>query len=496
MTVAAVLESRLQMDTRKFEAGSKRAKSTVKGLRGHIDSQMAGIATGIAAAFSVQAIVSFGKQAAAALIDLGKESFALYEVQRKAEAQLEQVIKSTGGAAGVSAQQVKDLAAAFQQTTDFGNELTIRAGAILATFTQIGSRVFPAALKSALDLSAALGQDLQSSVVQIGKALNDPIAGITALKRVGVSFTEQQKEQIKSFVEMNDIVSAQKVILEELQKEFGGAAEATSNSVTQMSNALGDLKEKLGEVLSPAVTAAAKELKALLELGSGGGKAGETLGSTELEKLRDQARKDREGAGSSLLGTIAGFGLSAIPGFGSAGQFVKGGADISSRSGLSEREKQLDEQLRVVRLKELNDSIKPNGKVQGALSAAILMDNLSAFGITGTGIFNPLGTQRGQLTSDSAAKEAEAARHTAAFWKRNQGLQFADPLHGRDQFPGLASAVEKGSREAANIEALAKTGGQKTQEEMLKAEKGSEEQLKKLNEQVMQQQKLQVANIA
>ena len=47
----------------------------------------------------------------------------------------------------------------------------------------------------------------------VGKALNDPLKGLTALSRIGVQFTAQQQEQIKAMVEVGDVAGAQKIIL-------------------------------------------------------------------------------------------------------------------------------------------------------------------------------------------------------------------------------------------------------------------------------------------
>jgi hypothetical protein len=91
-----------------------------------------------------------------------------------------------------------------------------------------------------------MGQDLQSSVVQIGKALNDPIKGVTALQRVGVAFTQQQRDQINALVASGNSMAAQQMILAELKKEFGGAAEAMADPFTQFGNAAGDVQEELG----------------------------------------------------------------------------------------------------------------------------------------------------------------------------------------------------------------------------------------------------------
>ncbi len=71
---------------------------------------------------------------------------------------------------------------------------------------------------------------MKASAIQLGKALNDPTKGVTALSRVGVTFTQQQKDQIKALQESGDTMGAQKVILKELQKEFGGSAKAAGDT--------------------------------------------------------------------------------------------------------------------------------------------------------------------------------------------------------------------------------------------------------------------------
>jgi phage-related minor tail protein len=157
-----------------------------------------------------------------------KDSLTEARNQIQADKQLEQVIKSTGEAAGVSAQQAKDLAGSLSLVTNFGDDAIESGESLLLTFTGIGKDVFPRATETMLDMSQALGQDMKSSAVQLGKALNDPINGMTALSRVGVSFTDQQKEMITTMQEAGDVAGAQGVILDELSKEFGGSAKGVS----------------------------------------------------------------------------------------------------------------------------------------------------------------------------------------------------------------------------------------------------------------------------
>jgi uncharacterized phage infection (PIP) family protein YhgE len=120
------------------------------------------------------------------------------------------------------------------------------------TFTNIGRDVFPETVKAVQDVSTAMGQDLNQSAIQVGKALNDPVEGLSALRRVGIQFSDAQERQIKNFVELNDIASAQGIILTELNRQFGGSAEAAraaDGGIIALGNSFGDLKETFGGFL-------------------------------------------------------------------------------------------------------------------------------------------------------------------------------------------------------------------------------------------------------
>ena len=186
-----------------------------------------------------------------------------YRTQEQAEIKLATAIKSTGGAAGLTKKELLDMASSLQQVSTFGDEAIIEAQALLLTFTKIGEDVFPQATETILNMSAAMGTDLKSSTIMLGKALNDPIAGVTALSRAGVQLTETQKEQIKSFDELGNVAQAQKIILQELEVQFGGQARATAKGTgafIQLSNTIGDLAEKIGKHLVPPLASVAKFL--------------------------------------------------------------------------------------------------------------------------------------------------------------------------------------------------------------------------------------------
>lgn len=173
--------------------------------------------------------------------------------------QTEAVIKSTGSAAGVTAEHIEELAGRLQKTQTINDEVTQSGANLLLTFTNIrnevgkGNDVFDQTVELANDMSVALGQDMKSSSIQLGKALNDPIKGVSALQRVGVSFTESQKEQIKTLVASGDTLGAQKLVLAELDKQFGGSAAAQADAGAKMALAWDDLTETVGRMLIPVM---------------------------------------------------------------------------------------------------------------------------------------------------------------------------------------------------------------------------------------------------
>jgi hypothetical protein len=256
MAVIGNLVANLVADTSAFTAPMVQAQGTIQDV-GRSIQRSGSIASGVfsgLAKFAGMAMVFRGVTSSISGMVAGAVD------AQKSGAKLDAVLASTGGAAGVSGDEIRKLAGDLQLVTDFEDDATIAAAGVLATFTQVRGDVFKDAIVSAQNLSAVMGQDLQSSVVQIGKALNDPIKGITALSRVGVSFTEQQKQQITQMTKAGDIAGAQAMILRELQTEFGGAAEAMSSPFTRIGNIVGDIGEGIGSVFLPALEAVASRI--------------------------------------------------------------------------------------------------------------------------------------------------------------------------------------------------------------------------------------------
>jgi phage-related protein len=204
--------------------------------------------------------------AAAALAVIGKiGADALKSVARieKINAQTTSVIKSTGGAAGVTTKHVEALAGSLEGLTATEAEATQEGANLLLTFTNIkngvgkSNQIFDQATTTLVDMARAMGTEPQAAAIQLGKALNDPIKGITALSRVGVAFTDQQKKQITSLTKGGKTMEAQKIILAELNKEFGGSGKAfaktTEGQIELMKHQFGTLTEELVVGLLPTL---------------------------------------------------------------------------------------------------------------------------------------------------------------------------------------------------------------------------------------------------
>ena len=189
---------------------------------------------------------------------------AAYRIQEQAEIRTRQTIKATGKAAGLSAQEIFKMASSLQEVTTFGDEAIIGGQNLLLTFKNIGKDVFPQATETMLNMSEAMGTDLKSSAIQLGKALNDPTVGLTALSRSGITFNEEQKKLIKTMQKTGDVAGAQKIILKELESQFGGVARASAQGtgkLIQLKNIVGDLVEDIGKELVPSLVEAAGVVK-------------------------------------------------------------------------------------------------------------------------------------------------------------------------------------------------------------------------------------------
>lgn len=217
-----------------------------------------------------KALAVGAKAGAAALLGLGfaaKVGFDELSQHQKVAAQTAAVLKSTGGAAGVTAGHVSDLSGKLLQMSGVDDEAIQSMENMLLTFRNIHNEagrtndVFDQATKATLDMSVAMGKDLNSSAILVGKALNDPVKGLTALRRVGVQFTSDQENLIKHLVATGNTMEAQKLILGELNQEFGGSAKAAGSTLPGQ---LSILRENFKNLAADIVSALLPSIQTLV----------------------------------------------------------------------------------------------------------------------------------------------------------------------------------------------------------------------------------------
>jgi len=248
----------------------KRSLGDVDKASSRLTRTSGGVARGIGRVAKAGAIAA-GAAGVGGLFVTLRAGIADWKENTKVAAQTEARIKSTGGIANVTAGAVKRLGAEVQAYSGISDEAVREGANLLLTFKQVrneagkGNKVFDRATKAAVDLSVAGFGSIDSSSKMLGKALNDPVRGITALRRAGVTFTDGQQKTIKSLVESGRMLEAQKLILREVESQVGGSAKAYGDTlpgqISKLRETFGDLAgELVGKVvpgLNGAVGAAA-----------------------------------------------------------------------------------------------------------------------------------------------------------------------------------------------------------------------------------------------
>jgi len=220
--------------------------------------------TGQKTAFALKKAFVPATAALGGLAVAGAKMVAAGEQAATANARIEQIATSMG-LFGNETQTVTgrlvDLANEQARLTGVDQNLIKESQALLLTFKDIASSAdevggaFDRATQLTLDMASAGFGSVTDNAKQLGKALNDPIAGLTALRRSGIQFTEAQQDQIRTLVESGEVLEAQNMILEEIENQVGGTAEATANSTDKMKVAFSQASESIGMALLPAVEA-------------------------------------------------------------------------------------------------------------------------------------------------------------------------------------------------------------------------------------------------
>jgi hypothetical protein len=228
-------------------AKAKPAENSIYGLTKTISN--------FAKAAGVVYVIKKASQAIGGLVTASKEYADLAKIGINASSKLQAVIKSTGGAAGFTADELEKMASDLQSVTTWGDEATVKMQAVLLGFQNIKGDNFRRATEAIQDMSAVMETDLVSSAQSLGKALDSPTQGMSSLSRQGFVWTEQEKEQVKKLEQSGKLFEAQAIILKSVESAFGGVSRAMAltdaGKLEQQNNVLGDQKELLGKAILP-----------------------------------------------------------------------------------------------------------------------------------------------------------------------------------------------------------------------------------------------------
>lgn len=197
--------------------------------------------------------------AGAAVVKFGVDSVKAAQEAAVAQKRLEQVFRSMGDTTGWSARQADKYASALSKQIGVDDEVIKQGQAKLATFSEVSSKaaimggIFDRATAAGADLAATGFGSIESNAVLLGKALQDPIKGMSALSRVGVTLSKSQQDQAKAMAEAGNIMGAQKIILGAVEKQVKGTAAATATGSQKMAVAWGEVQETVGKALLPVL---------------------------------------------------------------------------------------------------------------------------------------------------------------------------------------------------------------------------------------------------
>lgn len=241
-----------------FSGKIKNADQAVQALEGTVHSA-AGQLKILAAEMGAAIGIGIGIFKLVELTEEGKEAFEKLEF---ANSQLEAGLESTGYAAGVTFEMLNDMSNKQAHAFKFTKGEIADMQAQLLTFPKVTKDVFEQTSQAVLDMATRTHRGANEIAIMVGKAMHDPERGITALRRVGVNFNDEQTKMIKKLVEGGHAMEAQKMILKELNTEFAGSAGMAAaadvgfrfhKSLEELQLTLGELAVKLAKVLMPVM---------------------------------------------------------------------------------------------------------------------------------------------------------------------------------------------------------------------------------------------------
>jgi lambda family phage tail tape measure protein len=194
------------------------------------------------------------------------------------QSQLAAVVKSTGEAAGFSVDKLNAMAESLAKASTFSAGDINQAQTRLLSYTGVVGEQFPKAMQAAIDMAARMGMTVPQAAEAVGKALDSPKDGLSALSKQGFRFTNDQKALVEQLQDTGRTAEAQGIILAALASSYGGAGKAMRDS---FGGAIDALMKTIDDLLTGDSGSMAK-MKASIEDLNG------SLGSPETREAFQQ----------------------------------------------------------------------------------------------------------------------------------------------------------------------------------------------------------------
>ena len=235
----------ISAQTSQFEKGMKNAQSSLQKTSKSIE----GVSKLLKSAFSVVGIGA----SISTITRFGKECVKSAEDANKAFNILNNTLKVTGATSWTTSEDLVKMSEDIAYSTNYTVGEIQDMQSVLLGFRNITGDTFREASDAITDMATVMGMDLKSAVQTVGKALDDPVKGLDSLRRQGFAFTEEQKKELEILVRNGEQLKAQKIILDELNTTYGGAARSAQSSFDKQKDAIISFKETLGNQLIPVL---------------------------------------------------------------------------------------------------------------------------------------------------------------------------------------------------------------------------------------------------
>ncbi len=208
-------------------------------------------------------------------VSLLGRSLSVFQSRERDAAILAKGLNNLGKGTNVL-RELEEAADNLGNATLFSQDEFTRGFALLTSFRKIGVNSYASVAEQAANIAQINQVDVNTSFMQLAKALQDPERNLSNLNRSGIAFSKQQTDVIKQLMKTNQVAKAHTMILDIVKESYDEAALAASKgfagSVDLLMEEVNDFSESLGKALLPVLDKSVKALTAFLDfLNSEGG---------------------------------------------------------------------------------------------------------------------------------------------------------------------------------------------------------------------------------